>query len=57
MEFDSHPAVLQWETDKKSRRKDTPKATQQDWFRQVSDDNADDSGEERNFLATLVISL
>jgi len=35
VEFDHRSAVLYWLTDKKRRHKDTPKATQQDWFRQV----------------------
>ena len=52
VEFDSHPAVLQWVTDKKRRREDTPKATQQDWLRHVFDDNADDSGEKPDFQPT-----
>ena len=46
VEFDPRPAVLHWLTDKKRRQKDTPKATQQDWFRQVFDNNADDCGEK-----------
>ena len=49
VEFDPRPAVLHWLTDKKRRQKDTPKATQQDWFRQVFDNNADDCGERPDF--------
>jgi len=49
VEFDPHPAGLHWLTDKKRRHKDTLKATQQDSFRQVFDNNAVDYGEKPDF--------
>jgi hypothetical protein len=52
VEFDPRPTVLHWLTDKKRRQKDTPKVTQQDWFGQVFDNNADDCGEKPDFQPT-----
>jgi len=52
VEFDPLPAVLHWLTDKKRRQKDIPKVTQQDWFRQVFDSNADDFSEKPDFQPT-----
>jgi len=49
--------VLHWLTDKKRRHKETLKATQQNWFRQVFDNNADDCGEEPDFQPTVARKL